>query len=165
MRIKLPLQFLYFVAGVFVAVLIFSVCMRPKPQAIQTKPQAIQTIEMQPKVETLTVWRVKKLVPETIRVERVVAKTKSDTVIIERPLVINWREFQWEDKRIKLNIIADTIRKVSYKIKEFPKEAGVLVSTQSLMLYGTPTRNLILGVGWNFRLRVPEMMLGMRFKL
>jgi hypothetical protein len=157
MRIKLPLQWLYFIAGVFVAVLILSVCKG-------SKPPAIQTIETQ-KIETLTVWRVKKLAPETIRVERMVAKTKNDTVIIERPVIINWREYQWEDKRLKLNIVADTVRKVSYKIKEFPKEAGVLVSTQSLMFYGTPTRNLILGVGWNFRLREPEIMVGVRFRL
>lgn len=158
MRIKLPLQLLYFIAGVFVAVLIFSVCNRPKPPAIQS-------IETQPKVETLTVWRVKKLAPETLRVERVVAKTKSDTVIIERPVIINWQEYQWEDKRIKLNIIADTVRKVSYKIKEFPKEVGVLISTQSLMLYGTPMKHLALGVGWNFRSRAPEVMVGVRFRL
>lgn len=156
MRVKIPLPVLYFFAGVFFAILINTIIKRP---STSSKPQTVLTA----KIETLTVFKVKKLPPETVRNERIYRK--EDTVFIERPVIIGWKEYTYEDRLLRAKMIADSLKEFTYKIKGIPREAGVLFTPQSVLIYGTPTTYTILGVGWNFRMREPEILVGVRIRL
>jgi hypothetical protein len=155
MRVKIPLPILYFFTGIFFAILINALCKKPSTPTSQTVTTT--------KIETLKVFKIKRLPPETVRSERIYRS--EDTVFIERPVVIGWKEYTYEDRLLRAKMIADTLKEFSYKIKGIPREAGVLFTPQSVLFYGTPTTHTILGVGWNFRMRETEILVGVRIRL
>lgn len=158
---KLRPEFLYFTAGLVVAVIIFTLC-KPKEQPKNSNgitPPAVETVRVQ-------VIKWKPIQAETIRKADTIIK--GDTVYITRPVVLQWKEYRYEDKekRLSITIEADTIRRISVLLmKPHPaKEMGVLVSTSSVTIYTLPTANLMVGAGWNFENKRPEVIVGVRLR-
>jgi len=158
MRLKIPEQLIYLLAGSLLAFIVMSLCSRKNekvPKSIIVEPT---------KIETLKVFKVIPMKPETVLTQRVYHK--NETVYVEPPKVINWREYVYEDKQIKLSVEADTIKKMSYKLKQKPptRELGVIFNTQSILIYGGASKHALIGVGWNFANQSPELLVGLRLQ-
>ena len=149
---RLPSRLAYFLTGVFTAVIVFAICRKPQ------KPQHI--VQTEKVVETLRVVRT--LPAETVKTQKVVriSDTHIDTVEVVR--VIDWKLYEFKDAFIRAQIEADTVRKFSYTLlqKQKTKEAGILLNTQSIVFYTKPARNFIVGAGWNFQRKTPELAVG-----
>ena len=158
--VKIPKELLYLILGVFITLIFFSI-FRAKPE---TKP--ILQVKTDTIVVEKTKIKVKPLPPETIQIQNVV----SDTIKIENK-VIQWREYFYQDSLLKLSIEADTIRKITYTITV--KQKPVRPKTHQVILLATPTslvglsnitKNVVIGAGWNFREKVPEIAVGVSAK-
>jgi len=108
MRLKIPEQLIYLLAGSLLAFIVMSLCSRKNEKVPKS-------IIVEPQIETLKVFKVIPMKPETVLTQRVYHK--NETVYVEPPKVINWREYVYEDKQIKLSVEADTVKSAIYKVK------------------------------------------------
>jgi len=152
--VKIPKEISYLILGVFITLILFSIC-RKKPE---TKP--IIQVRTDTVVVEKTKIKVRTLPPETIHIQKVV----SDTIKVENR-VIQWREYLYQDSLFTLSLEADTIRKIAYSIIQKPAKP----KTHHVILLATPTsivglsnitKNIVLGAGWNFRTKSPELAIG-----
>jgi len=156
--VRIRKELLFFIAGVVFSLILYAIC-RPSPS-----PQ--KEVPTEKVVETLRV--VHTLPAETIQIQKIIRE--SDTLIdtVEVVRVISWRIYEYSDSFLYAKIEADTVRKFTYSLLQKPQkhihQAGILVNTSSIILFATPTRNFIAGVGWNFQRKTPEVGVGLIFR-
>jgi hypothetical protein len=149
-RFSREIAFLLF--GVAITLFVLAVFRRtPPPKTI------VQTITDTVVVEKTRI-QVKPLKPETLRIHDTL--THHDTV-----RVIEWREYSFRDSILSLSIIADTVKSFSYAITprayRMPSHQVILLATPSSVLgLASITRNVVVGAGWNFREKTPEIAVG-----
>ena len=145
---------LYFVAGICFTLFIFGLFYRPKQPAPQVQiTHRIDTVIVRvPQVKEKVV--VKPLPAETVKTFNEIR-------------VINWRSYTYEDKKIWLSITCDTLKEFSYVVKpqrQPTREVGLLVTPNAMLIHTSIGTHFLVGVGWNFRERTPEVMLGARIR-
>jgi hypothetical protein len=149
--VRLPKEIVFLLFGVAITLFMLAIFKSPHPQTI------IQTITDTVVVEKTHI-QVKPLKPETLRINDTLAH--HDTI-----RVIEWREYSFRDSILSLSIVADTVKSFSYAIAprkyHMPSRQVILMATPSSILgLASITRNVMVGAGWNFRTRSPELAIG-----
>jgi hypothetical protein len=150
--VRLPREIVFLLFGVAITLFALAIFRKsPQPKTI------IQTITDTVIVEKTRI-QVKPLQPETLRICDTL--THHDTV-----RVIEWREYSFRDSILSLSIVADTVRSFSYAITprkyRIPSHQVILMVTPSSILgLSTITKNVVVGAGWNFREKTPEIAVG-----
>ena len=148
---RLPREIIFLFFGVAITLFAFAIFRKPQPKTI------IQTITDTVVVEKTRI-QVRPLQPETLRVHDTL--THHDTI-----RVIEWREYSYRDSILSLSIVADTVKSFSYAITprkyRMPSHQVILMATPSSVLgLATITKNVVVGAGWNFRTKSPELAIG-----
>jgi hypothetical protein len=150
--VRLPREIVFLLSGVAITLITLAIFRKsPRPQTI------IQTITDTVVVEKTRI-QVKPLPPETLRIYDTL--THRDTV-----RVIEWREYSFRDNNLSLSIVADTVKSFSYAITprkyHTPSHQVILMATPSSILgLSSITKNVVVGAGWNFREKTPEIAVG-----
>jgi len=149
--VRLPREIIFLFFGVAITLFAFAIFRKPQPKTI------IQTITDTVVVEKTRI-QVRPLQPETLRVHDTL--THHDTI-----RVIEWREYSYRDSILSLSIVADTVKSFSYAITprkyRMPSHQVILMATPSSVLgLATITKNVVVGAGWNFRTKSPELAIG-----
>ncbi len=154
--VRLPREIIFLFFGVAITLFALAIFRKsPQPKTI------IQTITDTVIVEKTRI-QVKPLKPETLRVYDTL--THHDTI-----RVIEWREYSYRDSILSLSIVADTVKSFSYVITprtyRMPSHQVIVMATPSSVLgLATITKNVVVGAGWNFREKVPEIAVGVTVK-
>jgi len=154
--VKISRDILFLLFGVAITLFMASIFRKsPQPKTI------IHTITDTVVVEKTRI-QVKPAKPETLRIHDTL--THHDTV-----RVIEWREYSFRDSVLSLSIVADTVKSFSYAITprkyRMPSHQVILMATPSSILgLSTITKNVVVGAGWNFREKTPEIAVGVSVK-